>query len=181
MSRRTIALLTALAILSSAACGANNDSDASNGHDGATPGKSPGRAYGEKMVIRTTDGTMNLGLAHDTVFMGLTDSVVAAARTDMARDTEEKTSAVARTIEKFVKKSVSSALQMRLKYAVSDIDSVSYTNGSIKFKYRNKRRMGFENVDQEGHKALSSFQPDDAQRFVDELNNAILMDRGSNQ
>lgn len=135
---------------------------------------------GDTTVIRTTDGAIKLGLAGDTVYMGLTDSVLAAARQDMARDTEEK-SVVAGTIERFVKKSVSSALQTRLKYPLADLDSATYSGGAIKFAYRNKRRMGFEDVSQDGHKALQSFAPDDAQRFVDALNSAIRASRGSFQ
>jgi len=122
---------------------------------------------------------MNLGLVHDTVFMGLTDSVLAVARTDMARDTEETKNALAGTIERFVKKSVSSALQTRLKYPLTDLDSAMYNNGTIKFAYRDRRRMAFEDVSQNGHKALQSFSPADAQQFVATLNSAIRTVRGN--
>lgn len=134
---------------------------------------------GDSLVIRTTDGAIDLGLVHDTVFMGLTDSVLVVARHDMARDTEETKSAFAGTIERFVKKSVSSALQMRVKYPIRDIDSVTYENGAIKFAYRDRRRISFEEVSQNGHKALESFSPADAQRFVDVINSTIRAERGS--
>jgi len=136
-------------------------------------------ASGDTVAIRTTDGAIQLGLAHDTVYMGLTDSVLALARNDMARDTEETKSVIAGTIEKFVKKSVSSALQTRLKYPLTDLDSATYSNGAIKFAYRDKRRMAFEDVSQNGHKALQSFTPEDAQRFVSVVNSAIRTNRGS--
>ena len=137
----------------------------------------PGKAFGDSMVIRSTDGSMKLGLTRDTVFMGLTDSVLAAARTDMARDTEEKKSAFGSRIEQFMKRSVSSALQMKLKYPLTDLDSAVYSDGRIKFAYRNRRTMAFENVSVSGRKALESFNPADAQKFVNLVNSAIREER----
>ena len=137
----------------------------------------PGKAFGDSMVIRSTDGRMKLGLTRDTVFMGLTDSVLAAARADMARDTEEKSSAFAGRIEQFMKRSVSSALRMKLKYPLTDLDSAVYSDGRIKFAYRNRRTMAFENVTVSGHKALESFNPADAQKFVNLVNSAIREER----
>jgi len=173
MSRRFVLGTTALPILLIAACGGGDRS----GNSG--PALVPGKAFGDSMEIRTTDGTMKLGLARDTVFMGLTDSVLTAARTDMARDTEEKKSAIGSAIERFVKKSVSSALQMKLKYPLADLDSVTYNNGRIKFAYRNRRKMAFENVTQSGRNALDSFDPVDAQRFVNLVNSAIREERNT--
>ncbi len=147
------------------------------GSDRSSSGGAPARLSGDSLVIRTTDGAIKLGLVHDTIFMGLTDSVLAVAQQDMARDTETK-SAIAGTIERLVKKSVSSALRTRLKYPLADIDSAHYSDGAIKFAYRDRRTMAFEDVKQNGHKALQSFTPDDAQKFVAAVNSAILKVRG---
>jgi hypothetical protein len=133
----------------------------------------------DSLVIRTSDGTMKLGLVRDTVFMGLTDSVLAAARADMARDTQETGSAFAGAVERYVKKKVSSALGTRLTYPLADLDSATYHKGAIKFAYRERRRMAFEDVSQNGHKALESFSPADAQRFVTTVNAALRGQRGS--
>lgn len=155
-------------------------SDSSQGAaNGPSVRQNPTRVSGDSLTIKTTDGTINLGLVHDTVFMGLTDSVLTIARNDMARDTEETKGAFAGTIERFVKKSVSSALQTRLKYPLMDLDSAVYRDGAIKFAYRNRRHMAFEDVTQNGHKALQSFLPADAQQFVTTLNSAIHKVRGS--
>jgi hypothetical protein len=132
---------------------------------------------GASIAIETTDGVVKLGLENDTVFMGLTDSVLTDARTNMARDTEE-TGGIASKIERFVKGEVSSALGTKLKYPLADIDSAVYSDGAIRFAYRNKRKMSFENVTIKNRKALSSFSPDDAQRFVSTLNSAIHKVRG---
>jgi hypothetical protein len=174
MQKTIIGVAAALCVV---ACHGSNDS-AANSSRGPSAGRSAARVSSDSVVIRTTDGTINLGLARDTVFMGLTDSVLAVARNDMARDTEERGSAFGRTIERFVKTRVSSALQTRLKYPITDLDSATYQNGAIKFAYRNRRTMAFESVSQNGHKALESFAPTDAQRFVATLNSAIRAERG---
>lgn len=179
MRRQIIAATATVSLLLTAAsCKKSDNSTAS--HQGSVVSANAGRAAGasDSLVIRTTDGAMNLGLARDTVFMGLTDSVLTLAREDMARDTQETGSAIAGTIERYVKKKVSAALGTRLTYPVADIDSVTYSNGSIKFAYRERRRMTFEDVSQDGHKALASFSPDDAQRFVTTVNSAIHSRRG---
>ncbi|MEO6778510.1 MAG: hypothetical protein ABI194_03580 [Gemmatimonadaceae bacterium] len=134
------------------------------------------RVSGDSIVIRSKDGTMDLGLVHDTVFMGLSDSVLALARADMARDTEE-TSKFAATVERFVKRKVGAALETRLRYPLSDLDSATYKDGAIRFAYRNRRSMAFEDVAQNGHKSTQSFLPADAQRFVATVNSAIRATR----
>ncbi len=180
MQRRSIRALTATVLILIAACQkADNSSTQPRRVVGVVPIQNTGRPSGDSLVIRTTDGAMNLGLVHDTVFMGLTDSVLAIARNDMARDTEETKNAFARTLERFVKKSVTSALQTRLTYPLTDLDSATYKDGIIKFAYRNRRRMAFEDVSQSGRKALQSFSPADAQQFVTTLNSAIHTVRGS--
>lgn len=141
--------------------------------------RTPARMSGDSLVIRTTDGAMNLGLVHDTVFMGLTDSVLTLVRNDMARDTEETRSALAGRVERFVKSRVSTALHTRLKYPLAEIDSATYSNGGIKFAYRDRRTMAFEDVKQDGRRALNSFSPEDAQKFVATVNSAIHKVRGN--
>ncbi len=177
MSRRIASGIAVMSLLLAGAC-----KQAENSHAPPRSASAPAGAVaasGDSVAIRTTDGAIQLGLARDTVYMGLTDSVLALARTDMARDTEETRSVIAGTIERFVKKRVSSALQTRLKYPLADLDSVTYSGGAIKFAYRDKRRMGFEDVSQNGHKALQSFTPDDARHFVSVVNSAIRETRGT--
>ncbi|MEO7102831.1 MAG: hypothetical protein ABI311_05640 [Gemmatimonadaceae bacterium] len=175
MMRKFISTGCATALLIwTAAC---QKSDRSTGSGSVSNG--PARMSGDSIVIRTNDGAIQLGLVNDTVFMGLTDSVLAIARTDMAKDTEETKSVVAGAIERFVKKSVSSALHTRLKYALAEIDSAHYSDGGIKFAYRERRKMAFEDVKQNNRVALNSFSPEDAQNFVSTVNDAILKIRGA--
>ena len=177
MSRKISSGIAAAVLLLSGACKRADKSHESS--QNVREATSATAASSDTVAIRTTDGAIQLGLARDTVYMGLTDSVLTLARNDMARDTEETKNVIAGTIEKFVKKSVSSALQTRLKYPLTDLDSATYSNGAIKFAYRDKRRMAFEDVSQNGHKALQSFTPEDAQRFVSVVNSAIRTSRGS--
>ena len=176
MMRRIISAGCAAALLSwSIAC---QKSDRSTEHGSALNGV-PARMSGDSIVIKTKDGAMQLGLVNDTVFMGLTDSVLAAARKDMASDTEETKSVIAGALERFVKRGVSSALNTRLKYPLADIDSAHYSDGGIKFAYRDRRKMAFEDVKQNHKSALYSFTPEDAQSFVSTVNGAILKVRGA--
>ena len=181
MTTRIVVCMAVGALALMAGCRPSNDSTAStSGVAGARQGVVRiVRTSGDSLVIRTTEGTISLGLVNDTVFMGLTDSVLAVARADMARDTEETRNALAGTIERFVKGKVSSALHARLKYPLAELDSATYSDGAIKFAYRERRRMAFEDVSQNGHKALQSFSPADAQRFVSTLNSAIRKVRGN--
>ena len=173
VGRVLVLLMLVTATFSTSACRRSDDSGVSQASAGVAHHSDADTA------IRTTDGTMMLGVANDSVYMGLTDSVLAAARKDMASDTEETGNAIAGTIERLVKKSVSSALHSRLKYPLADLDSATYSDGTIRFHYRNRRRIAFEDVSQNGHKALQSFSPDDAQRFVAAVNSAIRTVRGT--
>jgi hypothetical protein len=127
-------------------------------------------------VIRTTDGEVTLSLAHDTVSMGLSDSVLAVARQEMAKDTTQH--GLAGAFSGFIKKTVASALHSRVTYPVQDLESAKYENGRIVFAYRQKRQMAFEDVGQDKKKALASFAPADAQRFVAAVDSAIAATRG---
>jgi predicted small lipoprotein YifL len=131
-------------------------------------------ASGAPIVIYTTKHAVDLTLAHDTVSMGLSDSVLAKARTDMDRDTDEDTSELAQRIGGMIKRGVASALKTRVTYPISDIESARYEDGAIRFAYRNKHRFSFENVHTDNNRdVLSAFAPADAQRFVAAVNAAI--------
>lgn len=128
------------------------------------------------VVIHTTDNKVTLSLAHDTVSMGLSDSVLNEAHQEMVKDTNEH--GLAGAFSGFIKKTVSSALRSRVTYPVQDIESAKYENGSIVFTYRQKRQMTFEDVGNKDKKALASFAPADAQRFVAAVDSAIVATRG---
>ena len=121
------------------------------------------------------EGAVKLGLASDTVYMGLSDSLLASIRDSMATDSEG--SGIGGTMSRFIKRSVGSALKMQVTYPIEDIQSAKYENGKIQFAYRQKRRMSFEEVNTNKKNALEDFAPADAQRFVDAVNAAIAKHR----
>lgn len=130
---------------------------------------------GQPIVIHTTGNEMVLGLARDTVYMGLSDSLLAKARTDMTRDKSD-TGGMGGAFADMIKKTVGNALGKRVAYPIADIQSVRYDNGEVKFDYRNKHAISFENVHTDNKQALATFAPDDARRFVAAVNAALRAD-----
>ena len=130
----------------------------------------------DAVVIHTTDNAVTLALANDTVSMGLSDSTLNKARQDMAKDTADK--GMGGALSKLIQKTVNSALHSRIAYPVQDLESAKYENGAIVFTYRVKRKVTFDNVSSDHHKALQSFAPADAQRFVAAVDSAIADARG---
>lgn len=126
------------------------------------------------IVIRTTGNEMVLGLANDTVYMGLSDSVLTKTRAEMKRDRD--TSGMGGAFADMIKRTVGNALGKRIAYPISDIQSVRYDKGEIKFDYRHKHTMSFESVSTNNKKALASFAPADAERFVAAVNSALKSD-----
>ncbi len=127
------------------------------------------------LEIHTIGKGMALGLARDTVYMGLSDSVLTSARAEMAADKDDS-SAVGSALAGMIKKQVGAALGTRVKYPISDIQSVRYENGEIKFEYRHKHAISFESVSTDSKKALANFKPEDARRFVSAVNAALRAD-----
>lgn len=126
--------------------------------------------------IRTNDHKMTLTLAHDTVSLGLSDSVLADVKQQMAKDTNEH--GIAGAFSGFIKKTVGSALKSRVAYPVQDIQDAKYEGGRIVFTYRQPREMKFEDVSTDHNKVLAMFAPQDAQRFVQAVDSAIAATRG---
>lgn len=129
------------------------------------------------LSISTTDRKMTLTLAHDTVSMGLSDSVLADVKQQMAKDTNDH--GLAGAFSGFIKKTVSSALHGRVAYPVQDLKDAKYENGRIDFTYRQPREMKFEDVTVDhDKKAVAMFAPADAQRFVQAVDSAIAATQG---
>ena len=126
--------------------------------------------------IRTNDHKMTFTLAHDTVSLGLSDSVLAEVKQQMAKDTNDH--GIAGAFSGFIKKTVGSALRSRVAYPVQDIQDVKYEGGRIVFTYRQPREMKFEDVSTDHNKVLAMFAPQDAQRFVAAVDSAIAATRG---
>jgi hypothetical protein len=130
--------------------------------------------------ISTPDNAVVLALMGDSVWMGLSDSVLAQARlaTDSARTKAAAANksgiggAFGAMITDKVTAAVDAGLRTRVAYALSDLQDVTYEDGAIHFTYRAgaKHTMSFEDIKTgksgESHPVLSTFAPADAQRFV---------------
>lgn len=160
--------------------GASNSSTSSaSGSSGANgTGTASTMASGQPIVIHNIGNEVVLGLVHDTVYMGLSDSLLTKARSDMARD-QADTGGLGSAFGGFIKKTVGNALGTRVRYPISDIESVRYENGEIKFQYRHRHVMSFESVSATNRKALASFSPADSQRFVAAVNAALRADENA--
>lgn len=154
-----------------------SSTSSTSGSSGATVnGSSTGP--GQPLVIHNIGNEVVLGLVHDTVYMGLSDSLLTKARSDMARD-QADTGGLGSAFGGFIKKTVGNALGTRVRYPISDIESVRYENGEIKFQYRHRHVMSFESVSATNRKALASFSPADSQRFVAAVNAALRVDENA--
>ncbi|HEX6966042.1 MAG TPA: hypothetical protein VF166_09600 [Gemmatimonadaceae bacterium] len=135
------------------------------------------------ILIRTTDGSVDLALVHDTVWMKLSDSVLNKVQHDLDTTRDAHRSDFGASIAKMVKGTVGSALHARIEIPVADLDNVHYEDGALKFDYRDGARptlfvlgkarpasfdehSGFHIQRTEHKPVLQSFSPEDAQRFV---------------
>ncbi len=172
----TVSFIGGALIAVSAGCNSSTPRDSSATHAAgmAASGQSA-TTSGQPIVIQTVDRGIVLGLVHDTVYMGLSDSLLTKARTDMTRDRAD-TGVLGGAFAAFIKKTVGNALGTRVRYPISDIQSVRYEDGEIKFEYRNKHAMSFESISGHDTKALADFAPSDARRFVAAVNASLRTD-----
>ncbi|HEV2641750.1 MAG TPA: hypothetical protein VGT98_03545 [Candidatus Elarobacter sp.] len=170
--------IVALVVMSSlAACSRTERVQDTTATRGATAAGDSIVASGEPFVIHTKKSQVNLGFANDTVYMALSDSLRARARSEMDTSGSEDSSGFGRVLSSVIKKTVNRALGARVAYAVSELDGARYEDGTIRFDYRNKHRFSFESVKTDNRDALSDFDPADAQRFVAVVNAAIRAQR----
>jgi hypothetical protein len=130
--------------------------------------------------ITTPNNAVVLALMGDSVWMGLSDSVLTQARlaTDSARTKAAAANkggiggAFGAMIAEKVTAAVDAGLKTRVAYPLSDIQDVTYQDGAIHFTYRSgaKHALSFEDIktgeNNESHPVLSTFAPADAERFV---------------
>jgi hypothetical protein len=108
---------------------------------------------------------VDLALIGDSISGGLSEQALAKVR----RETDTaavKGSGFGADIERMVKGTVQSALTTRVAYPLSAVKDVSYDGRRIIFEWNGKpQSFGKMNVD--GKDVLETFDPADAQRFVD--------------
>ena len=124
--------------------------------------------------MKTTNGTMLMGLRHDSILVGFSDSLRKSVKKDvdssMKKDTSDENSALGRVVKNAVQATVQSTLtevfDREHGFPVSDLNDVKYEDGAIVFDYRHKPTIGPENVKDGKKTMLEQFHPADAARFV---------------
>lgn len=182
--------LPVAALVGLAGCGHHDAGDA--GLPGYTAATVPDSALAlgpNDMLIHNTDGTVDLALVHDTVWMKLSDSVLNKVQHDLDTTRDANRSDFGARIAKMVRGTVGSALRTRIEIPVADLDNVHYEDGALKFDYHDgakptmlilgkRKPVSFDNakfnVTQSRHNVkyssskpvLETFSPEDAERFV---------------
>lgn len=147
------------------------------------------------ILIHNTDGTVDLALVRDTVWMKLSDSLLNSIQHDLDTSRAGNGSVFGARIAKLVKGTVGSALHARIEIPVADLDNVHYEDGGLKFDYHDgatptmlilgkAKSASFDDVKlnvthsklnvkySTDKPVLETFSPADAQRFVDAVRGA---------
>jgi hypothetical protein len=166
MHSASVLSVTLAATLVTAACN-RHDPEADRG---ATTQRA---AYASDTTLRAgdvrivdVDGGVELALIGDSISGGLSQQTVAKVK----RETDSSTvkgSGFGASIEKLVKSSVASALATRITIPVADVTDIRYEDGAIRIETRNSKERLFEHTKVNDRRAMESFRPDDARRFVD--------------
>jgi hypothetical protein len=119
--------------------------------------------------ITNTDTSVDLAVVGKKIVVRLSDKTMAKVHKET--DTMAlKDSGFGASIEKFVKKTVQSALGQQFEYPLSDVRDARYENGAIVLDVNGKEPRLLANTKVGGKKLMESFRPDDAQRFVAAVN-----------
>lgn len=125
--------------------------------------------------MKTTNGTMLMGLRHDSILVGFSDSLRKSVKADVDSSmkkeaTSDENSAIGRVVKNAVQATVKSTLtevfDREHGFPLSDVKDVKYDDGRIVFDYRHKPTIGPENVKDGNKTMLEQFHPADAARFV---------------
>ena len=160
---RASLLLAVAAALSVVAC-SHRDRDeeaASSPPPGAT---TVPQDDGRDVRISTTGNEVDLALVGDTITSGLSEQTLAKARRETDASAVQGTG-IGASIERMVKSGVQTALGTRVAIPISALNDVRYENGAIVFDWK-KKPMSFVKTSVNGKPIMESFDPADAQRFV---------------
>ncbi|HEV8362882.1 MAG TPA: hypothetical protein VGQ52_05160 [Gemmatimonadaceae bacterium] len=130
----------------------------------------------DQIAITTRDGNVVLALTKsNTVAMRLSDSlrqhVDAKIAKDFGKDSAE--SALGRWVQRTTATLVSKGMGMEFSVPVKDIEDARYEDGEIRFEYRKDRKLKFHSFKNDGRSPMTGFAPEDAERFVEAVRQAI--------
>jgi len=184
-----ITALTAVAALAAACSGSDYRVSGSPDYAATTVPDSALVLGPGDLLIHNSDGTVDLALVHDTVWMKLSDSLLNSIQHDMDTSDAGTRSGFGASIAKMVKGTVGAALHTRIELPVADLDNVHYEDGALKFDYHDgakptmlilgkRKPVSFDdakfNVSHSKHDVkystnkpvLETFNAADAERFV---------------
>ncbi len=130
----------------------------------------------DQIAITTRDGNVVLALTKsNTVAMRLSDSlrqhVDAEVAKELGKDSAE--SAFGRWVQRTTANLVSKGMGIEFSVPVRDIEDARYEDGEIRFEYRSDRKLKFHAFKSDGRSPMTEFAPDDAERFVEAVREAI--------
>ena len=115
--------------------------------------------------ITSVDSGVDLAMIGDSISGGLSTSALAKVRRET--DTNAVTgSGIGASIEKMVKGSVQSALRTRISVPVASVKDVRYDGQRLVFEWYGKPPANFGSAKVNNKDVMSSFSPEDAQRFA---------------
>jgi hypothetical protein len=130
----------------------------------------------DQIAITTHDGKVVLALTKsNAIAMRFSDSlrqhVDAQIAKDFAKDKAE--SAFGRWVQRMTQNVVAKGMGLEFSIPVRDIEDARYEDGEIQFDYRSDRKLKFHSFKSDGRSPMTQFAPEDAERFVEAVREAI--------
>ncbi len=118
------------------------------------------------LLIQNADSSVDLILAGDRIWAGLSPKTVAKVRRQM--DTSQRSdTGLGGSIAKLVKTGVAGAIDKHAVYRLSDLRDVRYENGRLIFDWKSGGHdTMFQNTRVNGDRADGTFSKEDAERFI---------------
>lgn len=117
--------------------------------------------------ILNADSSVDLVLAGDRIWAGLSPQTVAKVRTDLDSSQAADTG-LGGSIAQLVKKQVSGAIGTHAVYRLSDLRDVTYENGRLVFEWKSGgHQTMFNDTHVNGKRADETFRKEDADRFIE--------------
>jgi hypothetical protein len=120
------------------------------------------------MRILNRDGSVQLILQGPNILAGLSDQTVAKVKSELERSATDDTAGLGGAIAQMVKSTVASNIGKQVVYPVRDIRDIRLEDGQVVIiRNDGSRSELFGNVKKDRESLSKSFDPDEAERFVE--------------
>ena len=140
------------------------------------PDHKPAVERHDQLAITTRDGNVVLALTKaNTVAMRLSDSLRQHVHGEVAREfgRDSAETAFGRWMQRKTATLVAKGMSLELSIPLDEVEDVRYEDGEIRFEYRSHRKFKFDSFKRDGRSAMTDFEADDAERFVDAVRKQI--------